>query len=144
MAYDVIKLRDVKKENMPADLRAETYFDFNAHPFEHQKLFEQTDSVYGAILGIDQYVTKWLADLKKHCGNIPVVLFGNKIDLVDDGDLSSNPDKLTSDINVEKLAKEYRFIGYYKTSALTGQGVTDAFKALVRKLYMVARISDFS
>lgn len=62
MADEVIKLKDVKKEDVPCDLKAETYFDFNAHPFEHQRLFEQTDSVYGAILGIDAYATQWLAD----------------------------------------------------------------------------------
>ena len=62
MTDEVIKLKDVKKEDVPAELRAETYFDFNAHPFEHQVLFEQSDSVYGAILGINEYATKWLAD----------------------------------------------------------------------------------
>jgi len=62
MAKDVIKLVDLKKEDVPADLRAETYFDFKAHPFEHQGLLEQTNSVYGAILGINEYVTRWLAD----------------------------------------------------------------------------------
>ena len=61
MADEVVKLKDVKKSNVPADLRAETYFDFRAHPFEHQQLFEQTNSVYGAILGIDEYATKWLS-----------------------------------------------------------------------------------
>ena len=91
-----------------------------------------------------EHVSRWLSDLKKHCGNIPIVLFGNKVDLVDDGELSSNPNILTSDSNVESMAKENRFIGYYKTSALTGQGVTDAFKALVKKLYMIAKISSFS
>ena len=65
MADAVIKLKDVKKENMPTDLRAETYFDFEAHPFEHQGLFEKTNSVYGAILGIDEYAAKWLADTIK-------------------------------------------------------------------------------
>ncbi len=62
MADEVIKLKDVKKEDMPADFRAETYFDFKAHPFEHQSLLEESSSVYGAILGIDEYATKWLAD----------------------------------------------------------------------------------
>jgi subtilase family serine protease len=66
------------------------------------------------------------------------------VDLVDDGQLASNPNIATSDAIVEQFAKENRFVGYYKTSALTGQGVTDAFKALVRKLYMVAKISSFS
>ncbi|MFX0034405.1 MAG: Rab family GTPase [Candidatus Hermodarchaeota archaeon] len=91
-----------------------------------------------------EHVPKWLDDLKKHCGNIPIILFGNKIDLVDDGKLESNPNIPTSDINVETFAKENRFIGYYKTSALTGQGVTDAFEVLVKKLYMIAKISSFT
>ena len=90
------------------------------------------------------HVHKWLGDLKKHCGNIPIVLFGNKVDLVDNDELASNPENPKSDSNVEKFAKDNRFIGYYKTSALTGDGVTDAFKALVRKLYMIAKISSFS
>jgi len=89
-------------------------------------------------------VSKWVNDLKKHCGNIPIVLFGNKVDLVDDGELASNPNTATSDAIVDQFSKENRFVGYYKTSALTGQGVTDAFKALVRKLYMIAKISSFS
>ena len=62
MADEAIKLKDVSKEDMPADFRAETYFDFKAHPFEHQSLLEENSSVYGAILGIDEYATKWLAD----------------------------------------------------------------------------------
>ncbi|MFX1570388.1 MAG: Rab family GTPase [Promethearchaeota archaeon] len=90
-----------------------------------------------------EHVSRWLEDLKKHCGNIPLVLFGNKVDLIDEAELSSNPGSPTSDINVEKFAKDNKFIGYYKTSALTGQGVTDAFKVLVRKLYAIAKVSDF-
>lgn len=62
MAEEVIKLKDLNKDDVPADLRAEAYFDFESHPFEHQALLEQTDSVYGAILGINEYATKWLAD----------------------------------------------------------------------------------
>lgn len=62
MAEEVIKLKDVKKEDIPADFRAEAYFDFAAHPFEHQSLLEEAASVYGAILGINEYATKWLAD----------------------------------------------------------------------------------
>ena len=60
MTDNVVKLKDLKKEDVPADLRAETYFDFQAHPFEHQALFDQTDSVYGAILAIDEYAKGWL------------------------------------------------------------------------------------
>ena len=62
MAEDIIKLNDLKKEDVPKDLSAEEYFDFKAHPFEHQQLIEQADNVYGAILGIDEYITTWLED----------------------------------------------------------------------------------
>jgi acetyltransferase-like isoleucine patch superfamily enzyme len=62
MTDEVIKLQSLRKEDIPADLRAETYFDFNTHSFQHQVLLEQADSVYAAILGIDEYATKWLAD----------------------------------------------------------------------------------
>ncbi len=57
---EMIKLQDVKKEELPADLKPETYFDFASHPFEHQALIDQANSIYGAILDIDEYATKWL------------------------------------------------------------------------------------
>jgi hypothetical protein len=59
---EILELKDLKKEEVPEDLRAETYFDFEAHPFAHKALFDQTNSVYGAILAIDEYATGWLAD----------------------------------------------------------------------------------
>ena len=61
MTNETIAVKDVSKKDVPADLRAETYFEFEKHPFEHQALFEQSDSVYAAILGIDDYTAKWLA-----------------------------------------------------------------------------------
>ena len=59
---EVIKLADLKKDDVPMDLRAETYFDFKAHPFEHQKLFDDTNSVPRAIYGLRAYCEKWLKD----------------------------------------------------------------------------------
>lgn len=61
MADSVMKLADVARDDVPADLRSETYFDFEAHPFKHRELLEKTDSVYGAILGIHDYAVSWLA-----------------------------------------------------------------------------------
>jgi len=78
---------------------------------------------------------KWLKELKEHCGNIPIALFGNKIDLIDEKDLALNEDKVNSDFNIGKYSKDHNFIGYFKTSALTGQGVIEAFQKLVRELY---------
>ncbi len=88
-----------------------------------------------------EHIERWVADVKKHCPSIPMVLFGNKIDLVDEASLDDgNP---RGNANVEQFAKDNRFVGYYKTSALTGSGVTDAFKVLVKKLYTIAKISSF-
>ena len=77
---------------------------------------------------------KWLGELKEHCGNIPIVLFGNKIDLIDENELISNEEKVNSDINVEKLVNKHNIIEYFKTSALTGQGVIESFQRLVREI----------
>ena len=85
-------------------------------------------------------VDKWVNELKENCGNIPIALFGNKIDLIDDNDLSLNRDKATSDYNVGEYVSDNKFLGYFKTSALTGQGVIEAFQALVRKLYLKAKM----
>lgn len=62
MDKEIIKLKDLMKEDVPADLGAESYFNFNAHPFAHQILLEKTNSVYDAILGISEYTTNWLSD----------------------------------------------------------------------------------
>ncbi len=77
-------------------------------------------------------VSYWLDDIRKNCDQIPIILFGNKIDLIDEKELSI---KSTSNDNVEKFTNQNGIISYYKTSALTGQGVTDAFKTLVKRLY---------
>jgi small GTP-binding protein len=81
------------------------------------------------------HIDKWLKELNEYCGNIPIALFGNKIDLIDEKDLALNEDKVNSDFNVEKYSKDHNFIGYFKTSALTGHGVIEAFQKLVRDLY---------
>ena len=61
MADEVIQLEGVKKEEVPAELRSEMYFDFKSYPFEHQKLFEDTNSIPRAIYGIHDYAVGWLA-----------------------------------------------------------------------------------
>jgi GTPase SAR1 family protein len=77
-------------------------------------------------------LNKWLSEVIEHCGNIQIALFGNKTDLVNDEELQFSECR---DSNVEEYVKEHNFLGYYKTSALTGQGVNDAFYALAKRLY---------
>jgi len=76
----------------------------------------------------------WYDDITKNVKNIPIVLFGNKIDLIDRESLN-NKDKTSSNANIDILKKKHDFGGYYLTSALTGEGVTDAFKTLIKELY---------
>jgi len=86
-------------------------------------------------LGSFNHIEKWINELKKYCGDIPVALFGNKIDLINDNELISNEDKVDSDFNVGKFVNEHDIIEYFKTSALTEKGVIESFQKLVRELY---------
>ncbi|MFX1356941.1 MAG: Rab family GTPase [Promethearchaeota archaeon] len=80
-------------------------------------------------LGRDSFIhtTNWHNELKKYCGNIPVVLFANKVDLIEENGLDKD--------KIQNIVKENNFLGYYITSAKTGQGVVDAFNALINRLY---------
>ena len=80
-------------------------------------------------LGIRSFenIKDWHEDIKKHCGNIPIVLFANKVDLIDDDNLDKT--------KIQKIVKERDFLGYYLTSAKTGQGVHESFNAIIEKLY---------
>jgi len=66
--------------------------------------------------------------VKENCGDIPIVLFANKVDLVDVSDINT--------LNIQKLANEYKFLNFFFTSAKTGQGVVNAFNAIIERLYL--------
>ena len=73
-----------------------------------------------------EHITKWYEDVKQFCGEIPVVLFANKVDLINEQSLDK--------IKIQNLVKEHNFLGYYITSAKTGQGLDDAFDALSKEI----------
>jgi len=73
-----------------------------------------------------KHISVWHEDIKKYCGNIPIVLFGNKIDLVNDE---------LDESKVEEIVDKRDFLGYYNTSAKTGNGVYEAFQAIIKDLY---------
>jgi len=79
-------------------------------------------------LGKDSYIhiNDWYEELKKHCGKIPVVLLANKVDLVEE-----NYDTT----KIQEVVNENGFLGFYLTSAKTGQGVIEAFNAIIHELY---------
>ncbi|MGB5910129.1 MAG: Rab family GTPase [Promethearchaeia archaeon] len=72
-------------------------------------------------------IIDWHDDILRFCGSIPMVLFANKIDLVDENNLDHTI--------IQKLVDQRNFLGYFITSAKTGQGVFKAFNTLIKDLY---------
>jgi small GTP-binding protein len=69
-------------------------------------------------------VIKWYEDMKKFCGDVPTVLFGNKIDLI------KTPEPYNKE-KVEEILKKHKIANFYTTSAKTGLHVTDAFNSII-------------
>lgn len=67
-------------------------------------------------------VTSWVWEVRQHCGVIPILLIGNKLDL----------ERRVKREEVEKMAKQLGVDGYAEVSAKTGQGVSEAFEELAR------------
>ena len=74
------------------------------------------------------HIKNWYEVVEKNCGTIPIVLFANKVDLVDEN--SINKTKL------QKLVDEHDFLKFFFTSAKTGQGVVEAFNTIIEQLYL--------
>ena len=72
------------------------------------------------------HITDWYNVITKYCGKIPIVLFANKVDLVDDNKIDKS--------FIQDIVNKNSFLGYYITSAKTGKGVTDAFNAIIEAL----------
>ena len=88
-------------------------------------------------LGKDSFVhiENWYNELKKYCGEIPIVLFANKIDLVEENNIDI--------IQIQDFIEKFNIFGYYITSAKTGQGVLEAFNAIIKKLYYTYKELSF-
>ncbi len=74
-----------------------------------------------------KHIENWHNELKKYCGDIPVVLFANKVDLIEENDLDIS--------KIQNIVNKQNLLSYYLTSAKTGQGVIDAFNAIINELY---------
>ena len=69
----------------------------------------------------------WLNDVKSHCGDIPIWLFGNKSDLIDLAKIDHT--------TIQNLVEQKQINGYFITSAKTGSGVQKAFNSIIQYLY---------
>ncbi|MFX1281418.1 MAG: Rab family GTPase [Promethearchaeota archaeon] len=80
-------------------------------------------------LGKDSFthIENWHNQLEKYCNNIPVVLFANKADLLEDNNID--------EIYIQNIAEKFKILEFYITSAKTGQGVIEAFNSIINKLY---------
>ena len=81
-----------------------------------------------------KHIVNWYRDISKYCGEIPVVIFANKVDLVDENDL--NTDK------IQNIVNKHNFLGFYLTSAKTGKNVITAFNAIINELYYKFKASS--
>ena len=72
-----------------------------------------------------QSLDKWLSEVYKKCGKIPLFLLGNKIDL---------ESRKVKKSHAERYA-EKQGLPYYETSAKTGEFVFDVFSELAYTLY---------
>ncbi|MHA1670373.1 MAG: Rab family GTPase [Promethearchaeota archaeon] len=69
----------------------------------------------------------WYDDLLKHCGKLPVAVFANKVDLSYENVVDIN--------TIKKIIGKNNFLGYYVTSAKTGQGVKEGFESIYEQMY---------
>ena len=81
-------------------------------------------------LGEDSFkhIKNWVKDIFSYCGEIPVVVCANKVDLVDEQKIDTS--------KCAELVKKNDFLGYFITSAKTGQGVVEAFNSIIENLYL--------
>lgn len=72
-------------------------------------------------------VMKWYNEISQYCEDIPIIIFANKTDLVVDTEIDES--------SFEELSAKEDYLGIYRTSAKTGNGVDNAFKMIIEKLY---------
>lgn len=80
-----------------------------------------------------KHVVNWHDDVKMYCGDLPIFLFANKVDLIDKNKIDKN--------RIKNLVEERQFLNYCITSAKTGEGVIEAFNEIIDKLYNKALIT---
>lgn len=71
-------------------------------------------------------IANWYDDIKNFCGEIPIILFANKVDLIDANELDKQ--------KIQEIVTDNDFLNYQITSAKTGHGVENAFNSLIENL----------
>lgn len=71
-------------------------------------------------------ISHWISEFREHVSQPVMVLVGNKSDLVDQREVSTQ--------DAQQLAKKYQMI-FIETSALNNQNVEEAFSSLITQIY---------
>jgi len=112
------------------DIAGQDEFNF-ARPsfFKNSKAAIIVYSLEENDLGVDSFnhISNWHEDIIRFCGDIPVVLFANKVDLVDENKLDNS--------RIQGIVTKHNLLEAYITSAKTGQGVIEAFNFIINRLY---------
>ncbi|MHA2260078.1 MAG: GTP-binding protein [Promethearchaeota archaeon] len=72
-------------------------------------------------------ISDWYEQIKIYCGDIPIIIIANKVDLIDENNID--------DSVIQEFINENNLLGHYLTSVKTGQGVYAAFNAIIDALY---------
>ncbi|MFW9941399.1 MAG: Rab family GTPase [Candidatus Thorarchaeota archaeon] len=72
-------------------------------------------------------ISDWYNEIMRYCGEIPIILFANKVDLVDEESID--------DSEILAIVNKFNLLGYYMTSAKTGKRVIKAFSAIIKELH---------
>ncbi len=80
-------------------------------------------------LGKQSYrdIINWYREVKQFCGDIPIILFANKVDLIEKSSLNN--------AKIQNLVDNLNLWDCYITSAKSGQGVQHTFNNIIEKLY---------
>ncbi|GAB4326449.1 MAG: Rab family GTPase [Promethearchaeota archaeon] len=74
-----------------------------------------------------QMLASWKKEVDKHSPGIPCIVLGNKADLEERRQVSTEEGR--------KVAEQMGAIAFYETSAKTGQNVEEAFHVIAREMY---------
>lgn len=116
-------------------------WDINGH-----KMFANIRPLYykgahGALVVYDVtkkesfiHLEKWFNELYKHCGTIPIILVGNKIDLI--------KERVILPEEGERYARQ-KSIKYYEASAKTDENVIDVMEELAKLILLEGKSLRF-
>ena len=96
---------------------------------------------------VENISSKWVPEVRIHCGDVPIVLVGTQIDLRDDSSTVEEVMKknqrgpITHEEGVAK-AEEIHAFSYVECSTSTSVGVDDAFREAARAVLSTEKTTN--